>query len=223
MTDDYLIQVDMRTSWDWYSNITQVLLPKKANPSTGTLPPFVIQGALYQGGFNDGNVYLYGGTTSYINTSFSGYVPPSSNQYSLWSFDTTTEQWNQWDVTDTSPLRPSAGAYAEAPDQALAFYLNGRIDSGSALDTQFVLGNTKVVVEGMVVINTTTQTARNLSTTDLSGSNARTRGSLTYLPGIGEKGILVNLGGSYKNVDDYDDVDIGTLVGSSGSGRRKRG
>lgn len=116
MTDTYLVAVNMSTSWDWKQNISQSLIKKGANPKTGTRPPQVVRGALYQGMASDDSIYLYGGTTSFANTSFPGFQGPNSEQYTLWSYDTVQGEWGQFDITGASPLRPSSGASAEAPD-----------------------------------------------------------------------------------------------------------
>lgn len=213
MTDIYLIAVNMSDSWDWKHNISQSLIKKEQNPKTGTPPPQVVRGALYQGMAGDNNIYLYGGSTSYVNTSFPGYQGPGSDLYTLWSYDTVQGEWSQYDISASSPLRPSSGASAEAPDQGLAFYFNGLIENGSSYDTTRRLSNgNQVFLEGMTVINTNNQTARNLSTAEVTGSNPRTRGKMQYLPGIGEHGILAFIGGSSKRVGEVSNLEIGTMV-----------
>ena len=203
----------MSTSWNWKTNISESIINKTLNPRTGSAPPVVVRGALYQGAKSDDNIYLYGGTTSYINTSFAGFQSSTTNQYSLWSYDTVLKEWNQFDITTASPERPNSGASAEAPDQGLAFYFNGQIDNGSSITTAGLGDNSQVFLEGMVVMNTSNQTARNISTSEVTGNNSRTRGRMQYVPGIGSKGILTYLGGSYENVDAiYNELDIGNMV-----------
>ena len=101
-------------------------------------------------------------------------TPPT---YSLWSFDTTSTQWSQFDISRNAPDRPSNGAVAEAVDQSLAFYFNGELDSGSSSQLGIISGD-NVFLTGMVVINTTDQTARNLSTAQVDVSLARGRGRM---------------------------------------------
>ncbi|KAH0538838.1 hypothetical protein FGG08_004614 [Glutinoglossum americanum] len=207
-----LIAVDMSQSWDWKTNISEVVLPKSNNPQTGSPPPIVIDGALYQGGPGDKNIYLYGGTTSFWNTSFPNWQSPTSFQYSLWSFDTVAKTWAQYDVSNASPVRPSGGAWADAPNLNLAFYLGGKVDNGSQITTGDIGGGIKVGLLGMVVIDTKSQTAKNVSTAGLTGDSPRSRGNLVYVPEFGDKGILVTLGGSFKSLSDQNDKVVGTLV-----------
>jgi hypothetical protein len=39
LIDTFLIAVNMSTSWDWKTNISEVLINKTANVNTGTNPP----------------------------------------------------------------------------------------------------------------------------------------------------------------------------------------
>jgi hypothetical protein len=204
--------VDMSESWDWKGNISETWLPKQNNPKTGTPPPIVMEGALYQGLPSDNNIYLYGGTTSFWNTSFPGWQGPTAFQYVLWSFDTVAKTWNQYDISNASPQRPNSGYWADAPDLGLAFYLNGMIDNGSTLTTASLGNNTRVGLPGMIVIDTQTQTAKNVSTVALTGNNPRSRGNMVYVPEFGDKGILVTFAGSYRSLTDTSDDVIGTLV-----------
>ena len=194
IADEYVINLDLRISWDSPANI-EIASNVTANPNTGFLPPQVVRGALYQGSQSEDSIYLYGGTTSYANTSFPGWQPPTPNTYTLWSYDPLSTQWSNFDVSQVAPLRPGNGAAAEAVDQGLAFYFNGEIDSGSFQETGVKNGSYDLV-KGMVVINTTDQTARNLSTAQVSSNSARAGGRMQYIPGVGEKGILVLIGGS---------------------------
>ncbi|KAI9777407.1 MAG: hypothetical protein M1839_008920 [Geoglossum umbratile] len=210
--NNFLIAVDMSVSWDWKSNISEVVIQKSANPLTGTDPPIVIDGALYQGGPGDDNIYLYGGTTSYWNTSFPDFQAPTSFQYSLWSFNTVTKAWGQFDISGPSPQRPSGGYWADAPNLGLSFYLGGVIDHGSSIQTESLNNKTKIGLLGMIVIDTKAGTARNVSTAGLTGNNPRSRGSLQYIERFGDKGILVSLGGSYRSLSDQSDNVVGTLI-----------
>lgn len=211
IADEYVISVNLSNSWDWKTNISETASNITADPSTGSLPPQVVRGTLYQGTQNDDSIYLYGGTTSYANTSFPGWQPPYPSTYSLWSYDPESTQWSQIDVGQSAPYRPSNGAAAEAVDQGLAFYFNGELDSGSSQGNGIITG-TNVFVSGMVVINTTDQTVRNLSTIQVSADLARARGRMQYVPGVGQKGILVLIGGSSFEANLLDSTDIINLV-----------
>ncbi len=211
IADEYMINVNLSNSWDWKTNISVTASNVTADRSTGSLPPQVVRGTLYQGTQKDDSLYLYGGTTSYANASFPGWQPPYPSTYSLWSYDPKSTQWSQFDVGQYAPNRPSNGAAAEAVDQGLAFYYNGELDSGSSQDNGIITG-TNVFISGMVVINTTDQTSKNLSTAQVSVDLARARGRMQYVPGAGEKGILILIGGSSFQANLLDSTDILNLV-----------
>lgn len=103
--------------------------------------------------------------------------------------------WNQYDIFKASPYRPSRGLSAEAPDQSLAFYLNGQIDNGSSSSTTTLGDGQAVALPGMVVVDTTTQEARNISTGVDKSVSSRAGGGMVYIPSYGVHGILVALGG----------------------------
>ena len=158
------------------------------------------RGALFYGSANDSNIYLWGGTTSYWNTSFPGFEAPTPQQYSLWSFDTTTQRWDQYDLTLGSANRPSSGSFTDAKDLGLGFYFNGELDSGSEIETQTFGDGVKQLIGGMVVVDLVNQTARNLSTDAVSGDMPRSRGSMMYIHDVGSHGIVVHIGGNHQNV-----------------------
>jgi hypothetical protein len=207
-----LIEVDLTSSWDWKQNISIRAVSEKPNPRTGADPPVVVRGALYAGGRSDSSIYQYGGTVSYANTSFPGFQKPTSSQYALWSYNTSNGSWDQFDVTLGAEYRPAGGAYAEATDQELAFYLNGYINNGTSND----LENSDDLLrylDGLIVIDTHTQMATNISTSSLVNF-PRVKGGMVYIPGIGPKGILVAVGGVTKPVNDGSTSNEGTYVGS---------
>ncbi|MCJ1449290.1 MAG: hypothetical protein MMC23_009810 [Stictis urceolatum] len=208
--NNYLITVNMTRSWDWKRphNITETFINKTANPNTGTWPPQVVRGSLFSGTAADSKIYLYGGTTSFRNVSFPGFQSPMPDQYTLWSYDTNTSNWDQYDVRDDAPLRVNSGASAEAPDLGLAFVF---IDNGSASGTSY-LRDVKQFLGGMIAIDTKTQAAKNISTAEATGNEPLSRSKITYVSGIGEKGILVLIGGSSKKIDEFDSSDIGQLA-----------
>lgn len=193
-----LIEVDLSKSWDWKTNISETYVNKTGIANVESTP-VLSRGALYGGMANDTNIYLYGGTTSYINTSDPAWEPPTSSRYTLFSYDTASGNVAEFNISGASPYRPSSGAYATAPDQGLAFFLGGEVDSGSSTETQ-VLGDTnKYFLNGMIVIDTNARTARNLSTTTVADGVPRTYGSMQYIPGVGQNGVLVHLGGSDRD------------------------
>ena len=65
----------------------------------------------------------------------------------------------------------------------------------------------------MIIIDTHNQTAVNFSTAAVSGDNPRSRGAMTYISGIGPKGILAQIGGSQQAVTNTTDPSpVGDLV-----------
>jgi hypothetical protein len=207
----HLIKIDLSQPFDWkdwYMKEAVTLLNKSADPDTSNMPPQVSRGALFAGPPEDDRIWLYGGTTIWWNTSFPDFQIPTTAVYSLWSFDTVSLLWDQYDVTSESPMRPSNGLAAEAPNLGLAFYFNGEVDSGSSIETQPLGNYAKAFLEGMVVINSTSQTAVNVSTAAAVGNLARTRGVAEYIPDIGGSGILVLTGGTLKPSTAWDEQEM---------------
>lgn len=98
-------------------------------------------------------------------------------------------------MTSAVPERPSRGAYAEAPEQGLGFYLGGQLSRGSSTRT-LELGNQTYGLEGMAMLNfTDTTMSKNLSTSFYPDAGV-VSSTLTYIPGLGDKGILVSMGGT---------------------------
>ena len=216
MADNYLIGVDTGSSWDWRTNISENSIVKAANPQTGIAPPQLVNGALFHGTEDDNNIYLFGGTTSYVNTSFPGFQQPSPRANALWSYNIISKEWNHYDVSQGTLSRPSSGSSTEARDQGLAFYLNGELDSGSSLETRGLGNNDPVWLGGMIVINTNNQTVRNISTYGLNQDLPRTRGLLQYVIGVGPNGILVQIGGNQKPSSNASNPDpVGDLVSNT--------
>lgn len=200
----------MRASWDWRSNITVVAHNKTNDTDINSAPPSVAFGALYQGPINDTKLYSYGGSVSYDNTSRPGWAPAISERYPLWSYETSGEEWTAIDLSVDGVIRATAGADTEAPDQGLGFWFNGQLDTGSSTQSQY-LGPTIRFIKGMIVMDFNTGRARNIST-DAVSDQPRVRGKMVYIPGIGEKGALVLIGGGEKGVM-YENADWhGTMV-----------
>ncbi|KAJ5975630.1 hypothetical protein N7481_009337 [Penicillium waksmanii] len=209
-TNTYMVMVGLNSSWNWETNISITAVNKTANPNTGTLPPSNVRGAMYAGTNEDSDVYSYGGTSSYVNRSFPGFLFPTAPTYTLWSFEAQEKAWAQYDISLDVPLRPAGGAYAEATGRGMGFYLNGFIDNGSNPDYQFYT-DFRRYLDGLVVLNTTTQEAKNLSTSSLD-NYPRAMGGLVYLPNIGTEGILVSMGGVTKPTSNDALSDMGTYV-----------
>ncbi|KAK3169545.1 hypothetical protein OEA41_008929 [Lepraria neglecta] len=184
----HLISINLTTSWDWKTDTVETIMNVTSDPRTGQSPPQVVRGALYQGSAEDYNFYLYGGTTSYLNTTFQGWQNTTPATYSLWAYDDTLRQeWDQFNVGPSEANRSSSGASAEAPDQGLAFYFNGEIDNGSSSATANLMSSVQTVLDGMIVINAEDHNARNLSTSIVVRNRPRIQGQMQYVPSIGEK------------------------------------
>jgi hypothetical protein len=184
--DPFLLQLDLTTSWDWKTNISYITLEERPNPLTGTsVRKGSVLGAMFQGPANTSTIYTYGGTTFRGNESFpsseANYdLVQYSDQYPLWSFENSTQAWNQYDIGQS--WTPSYGAAAEAPDQALAFYLSGRTDNGSSSSTLHD-PDIQTTLEGMIVIDLVRHSSRNLSTAGMMESQPRLGGALQYVGG----------------------------------------
>jgi hypothetical protein len=171
-------------------------MKKTTNPKTGANPPNLVRGAMFAGRLNDSKIYIFGGTASQLNGTFSP-TDPNPSTGSLWSFDPSNRIWDQADVESAVPLRPSYGSYVDAVDQGLGFYLNGEIDRGSDITVNSI-GNQTLGLTGLVMLNMTNNgvVARNLSTAALWHGEALVSSELAYVPLVGKKGILVALGGA---------------------------
>ncbi|ORY70271.1 uncharacterized protein BCR38DRAFT_421626 [Pseudomassariella vexata] len=199
--NNYVITVDMRTSWDWKTNISEVALNKSLALKTANYVPDVQMGALFHGPADDTQVYLDGGVTPDINTSFTGWQSPTAKQYNLWGFDTESHGWTQYDVVLDAPERSSWGASAEAPELGLAFYLNGMVTNMSS-DTDKGDNTPPTNLEGMIVLDLQNHTAKNTSTDIITEDGGpRIGGSMVYIPRIGDMGVLISFGGATGTKD----------------------
>lgn len=127
-----------------------------------------------------------------LEAVYPGILTKVSDQYPLWSFDNSSQAWEQFDTKQTTT--PSYGAAAEAPDQGLGFYLHGKSDNGSAPRKWFD-GDSATLMDGMMVIDTVRQSAKNISTATLKEKQPRIGGLMQYVANIGRNGLLVALGG----------------------------
>lgn len=73
----------MSTSWNWKTNITETALNKTLALGTSNPVPVVQAGAFFHGSPNDSQIYLFGGVTPSVNTSFPGFQMPTTSQYIL--------------------------------------------------------------------------------------------------------------------------------------------
>ena len=137
--------------------------------------------------------------------------------YSLWSYNISGQSWGQYDITLSNPNRPNIGSATEARDQGLAFHFNGQIDSGSEQASIHLGDDEGAYLQGMLVVDTNNQTARNLSTQAVVGNTRRSRGEMQYIEELGGKGILVQIGGNQKEMSDTNSSSLSNLVSTSRS------
>ncbi|KUJ15865.1 uncharacterized protein LY89DRAFT_586981, partial [Mollisia scopiformis] len=216
---NYIIAIDMNMSWDWESNITEAVINKTLDSPTGNPPPNIQNAALFRGPSQDLQVYLYGGITPSVNQSFPDLQYPTTNQYTLWGFNTETHTWTQYDLFSEVPERPSQGAAAEASDLGLEFYMNGMITQWSSPSTSY-LGNQSLFLSGMVILDLNTKTvpslisslATNRSTDIVTNGYPRVRGGIIYVPGLGPQGVLVTVGGAIQSSGSLDLGNFFSLV-----------
>lgn len=164
---------------------------------------------MFQGSAKSDEIYTYGGTYFQSNSTF-GNPYPDPATYSLWSYSKGTNQWNQFDISNASTLRPSDGAYTEAPDLGLGFWIGGQVNNASD-SASTGLGNNVIAMEGLIVVNMTATAvhARNITATGLASGNVG--GSMTYIDKVADKGILVAMGGLRKEAGVMSEAN-GTLV-----------
>lgn len=95
------------------------------------------------------------------NASFPKASPPLLTAEHRWGFNAQTHAWTQYDVSLAAPQRPSWGAFAEATEQGMAFYLNGMISNLSSAAT--ASANTPPTnLEGMIALDLHKHTVRSL-------------------------------------------------------------
>jgi len=213
----------MSTSWDATTNFTQKKIGRFGNSAMNSNPPNMVRGALYRGLLDNRRLFTFGGSTFLANQSDPDWKAPASDDYSLWSYDTESMLWGQYDLTSAVPRRPNWGANAEAWSIGLAFYLNGQVDKGSSLaaytmadyvngSLQNETGDRITYVGGLTVINMTTQVARNVLTDSLGAP--RVAGGLVYGYRFGKSsnGTLIAMGGMRSANQKIDTSRNGILV-----------
>lgn len=202
-TGRYIYQIDLGDSWDTATNYTVTQIGRFGN---GFNPPYMVRGALYRNSFKDSKLFTFGGSTFIANTTDPAWTMPSSDEISLWSYDTSSQTWAQYDVSSAVPRRPNRGLVTEAIPLGTGFFVNGQIDRGSdsALYSavEYVGGvasnstNDEIsYLDGMLIVDMATQTVRNVSTETLGAS--RVAGGLVWAQRFGktENGTVVAFGG----------------------------
>ena len=228
-----MLQLDLKQSWDWQRDISWHAFEVTPNPRTGaSVRQAMVAGSMFHGPYSTPEVWTYGGTIFRGNESFLDAVNPAafhdqSNIYPLWSLNNETNTWSQFDIGTLNT--PSYGSSTEAPDQGLAVYLHGRTDNGTNIGAKDA-GDVQTLLDGMIVIDLVHHTSTNISTAGMKDPQPRLRGGLEYVPGIGNNGILVALGGevfdgiqpvtsqSRGRLLDFDTVDVFDLASYPSTG-----
>ncbi|KAE9981857.1 hypothetical protein EG327_006067 [Venturia inaequalis] len=206
----YMFEIDLSKPWDTRTNFSEKRIGRFGDSSMGSNPPNMIRGGLWRGPPNDSRLFTFGGSTFLANTTDVDWKPPTDDKYSLWSYDTASMKWAQYDVSYAIPRRPNWGSVAEAVDLGIGFSLNGQIDRGSS-NVMYTMGeyvggslsNTSneqtTYVGGLSIIDMYGKvTARNTSTESLGPP--RVAGGLVYAPGFGKtvNGSLITFGGMHS-------------------------
>ncbi|KAF2094245.1 hypothetical protein NA57DRAFT_60877 [Rhizodiscina lignyota] len=192
--DEFLILVDMNSSWDSKTNvsITQQNHTMGGSVSGLSFPLNVQKGALFSGWPGSSDLYMYGGTTSGFNESFPGYEIAPTTRNGLWYLDGVSKLWIGVDTSFWVSTTPSWGAFAE-DHKSLGFWVGGQLDNGTAKSTQS-LNDSTVGTGGLIVLTLRAHGMYNVTVKDSIKSN-RQGGGMVYVEGVGEAGILVLLGG----------------------------
>lgn len=202
----YIFEIDMSAPWDATTNFTEKRIGRFGNTMMNANPPNMVRGALYRGLEKDRRLFTFGGSTFLANQSDPDWKPPSLTEDSLWSYDTEAMSWGQYNIDKAVPRRPNWGSVTEAIPIGLGFFLNGQVDRGSSYvlfsTTEYINGtlvhetdNQITYLGGMIIIDMTTATARNVSTDTLGAP--RVAGGLVHGPRFGKtkNGTLVAFGG----------------------------
>lgn len=207
-----MFEIDLSKPWDTKTNFTEKQMGRFGDSSMGSNPPNMIRGGLWRGPPNDSRLFTFGGSTFLANSTDPDWKPPADDRYSLWSYDTASMKWGQYDISYAIPRRPNWGSVAEAVDLGVGFSLNGQIDKGSSNVMysmgEYVEGNLSnatndktTYLGGLSIIDMSGKvTARNVSTDSLGPP--RVASGLVYAPSFGKtvNGSLITFGGM-KSVD----------------------
>lgn len=207
-----MFEIDLSKPWDTTTNFTEKRIGRFGDSSMGSNPPNMIRGGLWRGPPNDSKLYTFGGSTFLANNTDVDWKPPSDDSYALWSYDTASMKWGQYDISYAVPRRPNWGSVAEAVDLGVGFSLNGQIDRGSSevmyTSGEYIGGQLSNVtydqttyLGGLTIIDMSGNvSARNVSTESLGPP--RVASGLVYAPSFGKtvNGSLITFGGM-KSVD----------------------
>lgn len=222
--DNDFLTLDLTKSWDTHTPAFRGL----AQPSG---PPAVANGYLW----NDyNNLYLYGGLFS-----DKPFVEPGPS--SVWKYEIRDQRWTEFptpktlkgkhsDAGDVPVQRSAEGAGISVPELGLSWYFGGHLDLSTTpgwsnqiervyLKSLLEFTHPGYVNDAVDALRTTGAGEgggfRNITEGGLQGDAAfteRADGVLVFVPGWGEKGVLIGLGGgtadtfseSLSTLDVYD-------------------
>jgi hypothetical protein len=155
----------------------------------------------------NGNFQVDGGGRATFNNSLNAstqeITPAMPVEKTSWILSSKNGSWTTGKVRISETGRePMHTLYTQAPEQDLAFYLNGILSNGSS----------ERVYPRMVIINTRTNDIRTVSTESISPSAARVGAVFPYLPLLGQKGALLLFGGTTRHNENITTDSWGTMV-----------
>ncbi|KAL2130363.1 hypothetical protein VTI74DRAFT_6567 [Chaetomium olivicolor] len=217
------LTLDLTTSWDTKSPALRAL-PQPSGP------PAVAMGCLW----NDyNNLYLYGG--QFADNPF---VEPAP--VSMWKYSVASQTWTEYPSPKTSagnnsepgdhPVQRAAeGAGISVPELGLSWYFGGHLDQSTTpgwsnriarvyLKSLLEFTHPSYTNDGIFSLADGTGAAeggayRNITEGGLQVTDAfpeRADGVLVFVPGWGEKGVLIGLGGGAVDTfaDDFSTLDV---------------
>ncbi|EAS32946.3 kelch repeat protein [Coccidioides immitis RS] len=235
--NDFLT-IDLENDWDISS-------PKLTGLTKSSGPPAVANAYLWN---SYTSLFLYGG-------EFSDNPPADPVEFTLWEYDIFSEKWTGHENPTTSkgknsddgdkPVQRSAeGAGITVSELGRGWYFGGHLDGyttkgwsqsvarvylKSMIEYTFPgFGNSQVEMEGNSKVAGADGIWRNITEgglQDSAGFTERADGVLVYVPGFGEEGIIIGLGGGTNatftsmNVIDIYDIANSTWYKQATSGK----
>ncbi|KAK5075551.1 hypothetical protein LTR64_001758 [Lithohypha guttulata] len=207
-----LFSVDLTKSW-------QISSPSITGLPTPSGPPAVSLGYLWQ---STDDLFLYGG-------QFSDNPAASPVPFSLWSYNVKSSSWTEHDnprLGDGSAVQRAAeGAGVSVPNKGLGYYFGGHLDGYTTqgwsqwIPRVYLPSMLEFTMPGFSNSMANVSPAgsdgayRNI-TVGSAGFPERADGSLVYVPGYSEEGIIVGLAGgtnqSFTQLNVIDVYDIAT-------------
>ncbi|KAA8914640.1 hypothetical protein FN846DRAFT_926013 [Sphaerosporella brunnea] len=168
-THNYMIEIDLSQDQDLTNGASYPMsLVDKAVP--------IIKDQAWWPNQDGSKIFLYGGRGA-SNTQVDD---------GIWEYHTQTNTWHRQPV-GSRPIRLAGGAYANAPAIQAAYWIGGYQSSDT---TPEITDDKKIYPSGMMMLNTTTNEIRNITTPFGSTQG----GAVVFLPTPG-MGSLVYIGG----------------------------